>query len=135
MEPPTTTTVTRIRARYAETDQMGIVHHANYYVWMEVARVELCQAMGVRYRDMEAEGVLLAVIGTECRYISPVRFDEDVEIKTCIAKASARGVSFAYEVSCAGRHVASGETRHIFLNREMKPSRLPRPYWPIFGLT
>lgn len=114
---------------------MGIVHHANYYIWMEVARVELCQAMGVRYRDMEATGVLLAVIGSECRYISPVRFDEEVDIKTCIAKASARGVSFTYEMSCSERRVATGETRHIFLDRAMKPTRLPQQYWPIFGLS
>jgi len=113
---------------------MGVVHHANYYVWMEVARVELCEALGIRYRDMEKAGVLLAVIGTSCRYINPVRFDDEVVIATVMSKATTRMVMFSYEMSVEGRHAASGETRHIFLNRAMKPARLPEPYWPIFGV-
>ena len=71
--------LTRIRVRYAETDQMGVVYYANYLVWMEVARVEYCSAIGFRYKDMEMEdGVLLAVVEAQCRYHSPARFDEEV---------------------------------------------------------
>src|SRR5258708_3369655 len=74
---------TRIRVRYSETDQMGIVYYANYLVWMEVARVEYCQAIGFRYRDMELEdGIVLAVVESNCRYISPARFDDEVIIQT-----------------------------------------------------
>lgn len=113
---------------------MGVVHHANYYVWMEVARVELCETLGVPYRDMEKSGVLLAVVESSCRYISPVLFDEEVLITTRMSKVNARMATFSYDMSAAGRRVASAETRHIFLNREFKPTRLPRHYWPVFGL-
>lgn len=114
---------------------MGVIHHANYYVWMEVARVELCEAMGFRYRDMEKkDGVLLAVVESRCRYINAVHFDEEVLIATWVSDATSRMVSFSYDMSVDGRHVATGETRHIFLNRLLKPTRLPGQYRSLFGL-
>ena len=127
--------ITRIRARYAETDQMGVIHHANYYVWMEVARVELCVAMGFRYRDMEKnDGVMLAVVESSCRYINAVHFDEEVIISTQISLATSRMVTFSYEMSVDGRPVATGSTRHIFLSRLMRPTHLPDQYRTLFGL-
>jgi acyl-CoA thioester hydrolase len=132
MEPHSTI----VRARYAETDQMGIVHHANYYVWMEVARVDLCQALGFRYRDMEFNhGVLLAVVESRCRYASSARFDDEVVIKTRMSNASARMITFLYDMSVDGRPIASGETRHIFLNRKLKPTHVPTQYRIFFGLS
>jgi acyl-CoA thioester hydrolase len=126
---------TRVRARYAETDQMGVIHHANYYVWMEVARVELCATMGFRYRDMEKnDGVMLAVIESSCRYINAVHFDEEVIIATEISFASSRMVTFSYDMSVEGRRVATASTRHIFLNRLMRPTHIPNQYRPLFGL-
>ncbi len=125
---------TLIRARYSETDQMGVIHHANYYIWMEAGRVDLCDAMGIRYRDLEKAGVLLAVIESGCRYIRPVHFDDHVVVSTRMSKANARMVTFAYDLSVEGFPVATGETRHIFLNRDLKPTRLPHRYWPVFGL-
>ena len=129
---------TRVRVRYAETDQMGVVYYANYLVWMEVARVELCKALGFRYRDMELEdGVMLAVIEAQCRYLHPARFDEEVILETRIAEANSRVVEFGYEMRLAdgGRKLASGSTRHIFCNREMKPVRMPEKYRAAFGIT
>ena len=129
---------TRVRVRYAETDQMGVVYYANYLVWMEVARVELCKALGFRYRDMELEdGVMLAVIEAQCRYLHPARFDEEVIIETRIAEANSRVVEFGYEMRLAdnGRKLATGSTRHIFCNREMKPVRMPEKYRAAFGIT
>jgi acyl-CoA thioester hydrolase len=126
--------ITRIRVRYAETDQMGIVHHKNYFVWMEAARVELCEAMGFRYRDMERNGVLLAVIESSCRYAGSAHFDEEVVIETRIAEANARMVTFSYTMFVDGRAIASGATRHVFLNRAMKPIRVPAEYRGFFGL-
>jgi acyl-CoA thioester hydrolase len=126
-----------VRVRYAETDQMGVVYYANYLVWMEVARVELCKALGFRYRDMELEdGVLLAVIEAQCRYLHPARFDEEVIVETRIADANSRVVEFAYEMRLAdsGRKLATGSTRHIFCNREMKRVRLPEKYRAAFGI-
>ena len=128
---------TRIRVRYAETDQMGVVYYANYMVWMEVARVEYCKALGFRYKDMELEdGVLLAVVEAQCRYLYPARFDDEVIVETRIADANSRIVSFGYEMRLAegDRRVATGSTRHIFCNREMKPVRLPVKYRKAFGV-
>jgi len=129
--------LTRIRVRYAETDQMGVVYYANYLVWMEVGRVELCKALGFRYRDMELEdGVLLAVVEAQCRYLYPARFDQEVILETRIAEASSRLVGFAYEMRLAdnNRKLATGSTRHVFCNREMKPVRLPGKYRAAFGI-
>jgi len=128
---------TRLRVRYAETDQMGVVYYANYLVWMEVGRVELCRAMGFNYSDMEREdGVLLAVAEACCRYQSPARFDDEVIVKTWIEEAHSRMVTFAYEMRLAegGRVLATGHTRHIFVDREMRRARLPEKYHAMFGL-
>jgi acyl-CoA thioester hydrolase len=134
---PMSSHLTRIRVRYAETDQMGVVYYANYLVWMEVARVELCKSLGFRYRDMELEdGVLLAVVEAQCRYLYPARFDEEVIVETRVAEANTRLVSFSYEMRLADgdRKLATGSTRHIFCNREMKPVRLPAKYLAAFGI-
>jgi acyl-CoA thioester hydrolase len=127
--------LTSIRVRYAETDQMGVVYYANYLVWMEVARVEYCRSIGFHYRNMELEdGILLAVAESHCRYVSPARFDEEVTITTTIPDVNHRFVSFNYEMTCAGRRVAMGQTRHIFLNRAFRPTRLPDKYAALFEI-
>ena len=126
---------TRLRVRYAETDQMGVVYYANYLIWMEVARVEFCKSLGFRYRDMEIEdGVLLAVADAHCRYLSPARFDDEVIIETSLRDSNARLVRFGYAMSVDGKKIARGETTHLFLNREMKQVRLPAKYWARFGI-
>jgi acyl-CoA thioester hydrolase len=127
----------RLTVRYSETDQMGVAYYANYLVWMEVGRVEYCRAAGFRYRDMEAEdGVLLAVAEAGCRYKSPARYDDEVVVRTWVEKASSRMVHFGYEFICAAtsRVLATGESKHVFCTREMKPARLPAKYRPLFGL-
>ena len=128
----------RIRVRFAETDQMGIAYHANYLVWMEVGRVEYCRAAGIRYRDLESnDGVLLTVAEANCRYLSPARYDEEVIIRTGIARAHPRMVAFGYELVSAesGLHLAEGYTKHIFCGRDLKPCRLPEQYHEVFGMT
>lgn len=128
---------TRIRVRYAETDQMGVVYYANYLVWMEVGRVELCKACGFNYRDMERDdGILLAVAEANCRYSWPARFDDEVIVKTWIEDAGTRMVKFAYEMRLAADHrkLASGYTRHVFVTRELRPARLPVKYHAMFGM-
>jgi acyl-CoA thioester hydrolase len=127
--------LTSIRVRYAETDQMGIVYYANYLVWMEVARVDYCRAIGFHYKNMELEdGVLLAVAESHCRYVSPARFDEEISISTTVPNVNRRFVSFDYEMTCDGRRVAMGQTRHVFLNRMLRPIRLPDKYAAMFGI-
>jgi acyl-CoA thioester hydrolase len=128
---------TRIRVRYAETDQMGVVYYANYLVWMEVGRVELCRACGFHYRDMEREdGVLLAVAEASCRYLSPACFDDEVIVRTSIEEAHRRLVTFAYEMRLAAddRKLATGHTKHIFLGKDFRSTKLPEKYLAMFGI-
>jgi len=128
---------TRIRVRYAETDQMGVVYYANYLIWMEVGRVELCRACGFHYRDMEREdGILLAVAEANCRYLSPARFDDEVVIRTWIESAHRRVVTFGYEMRLGAddRKLATGHTKHIFLGTDFRPAKLPEKYLEMFGI-
>jgi acyl-CoA thioester hydrolase len=126
--------LTTIRVRYAETDQMGVAYYANFLVWMEVARVDYCTAVGFRYKDMEANGILIAVAEAHCRYLHPARFDDEVSILTTVSHANRRFLTFDYEMTCAGRRLATGQTRHVFLNREFRPTRLSDPYAVLFGI-
>jgi acyl-CoA thioester hydrolase len=128
---------TKLRVRYAETDQMGVVYYSNYLVWMEVGRVEYCRAAGFNYRDMEEEdGVLLAVVEAHCRYLHPARYDDEVIVSTRVRKAGPRMVHFGYEMRRAadGRLLATGETKHLFCGRDLKPTKLPVKHHAQFGL-
>jgi acyl-CoA thioester hydrolase len=132
----TTVAETRFRVRYAETDQMGVVYYANYLVWMEVGRVELCKKLGFDYRDMERDGILMAVAEANCRYLAPARFDDEVVVRTWIEDANFRVIKFAYEMRVAeeDRKLASGFTRHLLVDRQFQRVRLPEKYFPMFGL-
>ncbi len=128
---------TRFRVRYAETDQMGVVYYSNYLVWMEIGRVEWCKQQGCSYREMEGEdGILLAVAECQCRYLAPARFDDEIVVKTWVEQANPRLVTFAYDLQLAAsnRKLASGFTRHLILDREFRRTRLPKKYFPMFGL-
>jgi acyl-CoA thioester hydrolase len=127
----------RLRVRYAETDQMGVVYHANYLVWMEMGRVELCRSMGVRYRDMETQdGVLLTVVEARCRYHAPARYDDEVVVKTTAPRSTSRLIEFEYLIESAetGQKLATGSTTHMFCGRDMRPCRLPEKYWQTFSV-
>jgi len=110
---------------------MGVVYYANYYVWMEIGRVELVRALGIDYHEMErTEGLLLSVVESQCRYVAPARYDQEVVIATEIASSNARLVEFRYEISDAKTRqlLARGATKHMWLNREFKPAKLPEKY-------
>ena len=128
---------TRLRVRYAETDQMGVVYYANYLIWMEVGRADYCRMAGMRYRDMEKDdGILLAVVEAHCRYLYPARYDEEIVVKTRISGANRRSVEFQYEIQNAqtGRALAGGSTKHVFVGADMRPIKLPEKYWALFGI-
>jgi acyl-CoA thioester hydrolase len=128
---------TRLRVRYAETDQMGVVYHANYLVWMEVGRVEFWRASGLRYRDMERDdGILLVVAEANCRYQAPAFYDEEIVVRTRLADANPRMVRFEYELVAADdqRVLATGYTKHVFCGRDRRPVRLPAKYHAALGL-
>src|SRR5271169_4339506 len=128
---------TFLRVRYAETDQMGVVHHANYFVWMEIGRVELVRARGVNYKQLEeSEGLFLSVIEARCRYVHPARYDDEIVVKTEVLCSNPRTVEFLYEISNVTqvRLLATGATRHMWLNREMRPAKLPDRYRDLLGI-
>ncbi len=122
---------TRFRVRYAETDQMGVVYYANYLVWMEIGRVELVRSRGFDYKSLEqAEGLYLSVIEANCRYLHPARYDQEIVVSTEVVKSSSRVIEFGYEMRSVeqDRLLAQGSTRHIWLNRDWRPTRLPERY-------
>ncbi len=122
---------TRLRVRYAETDQMGVVYYANYFVWMEIGRVELVRARGIDYKQLEeTEGLFLAVMEATCRYRHPARYDQEILIETRVLNANSRVIEFGYEIRSVDpeRLLAEGSTKHLWLNRNWRPSRLPERY-------
>ena len=122
---------TRLRVRYAETDQMGVVYHANHLIWFEVGRVELMRQMGFSYRDMERDDDrFIAVAEATCRYKAPVYYDEEVLIRTRLKNVRESVVVFSYELVRAetGALLAEGETTHIVTDSKMKVSALPEKY-------
>jgi acyl-CoA thioester hydrolase len=127
MSEPTRCT-TDIEVRYAETDQMGIVHHANYVVWFELARTRLCALSGFRYVELEAMGFLLMVTGVELRYRRPARYGDTVSVDCWGDHLGSRGVRFAYEVRRGDELLATGATDHIWVEAASgRPCRTPEP--------
>ena len=129
---------TTFRVRYAETDQMGVVYYANYLVWMEIGRAEYCRAAGIRYKDMEEnDKIRLAVVEAHCRYLFPARYDEQITVKTWIARANRRMVEFHYHIRNGetSQALGEGETKHIFLGVNMKPVKLSEKYHHYFGVS
>ncbi|NWF85442.1 MAG: acyl-CoA thioesterase [Bryobacteraceae bacterium] len=127
----------RFRVRYAETDQMGVVYHANYLVWMEMARTELCRVRGVRYRDIELQdGVLLAVVEVNCRYLAPARYDDEIVARAKLAASNPRMITFGYEILRAetGQTLSTGETKHMFLDKDGRRVRVPQKYRSLFAI-
>lgn len=122
---------TEIRVRYAETDAMGIVHHANFLVWFESGRSEFCRSRGFAYKDMEEqENALMVVAEAYCRYKNPAHYDDILTIRTKVLEVRSRSVRFFYEVHRKEDDVliAEGETQHVFTDREQRVRTLPTVY-------
>ena len=122
---------TRVRVRYAETDQMGVVYHANYLVWFEVGRVEFIRQMGLDYRSMEQEeGALIAVVEVRARYKAPARYDDELIIRTELAGVRGSVVRFRYTVLRAASEtvLCEGETVHLVVGRDMRRRPMPAHY-------
>jgi acyl-CoA thioester hydrolase len=126
---------THIRVRYAETDQMGVVYHANHFIWFEVGRVELLRQLGFSYKEMEnADQCFIAVVDARCRYKAPVHYDDEVVVRTYLKHVREKVIHFGYElVSAEGSQLlAEGETMHIVADAQMKPRKLPEKYMKVF---
>ena len=116
--PPVRYSESRVRVRYKETDQMGIAHHSNYIVWFEIGRTDLCRAAGFPYTEIEARGRILVVTEITCRYRIPYRYDDEVVIRTSVAEAASRRMTFAYELRDAGggNVHATGTSSHVWVD-------------------
>ena len=126
----------RVRVRYAETDQMGVVYHANYFVWFEVGRVEFIRQLGIDYRSMEQEeGVMIAVVEAPARYKAPARYDEELVVRTTLAGVRGPILRFRYVIVRAADEMllCEGETVHIVVGRDMKRREMPPAYAELFG--
>ena len=126
---------TRVRVRYAETDQMGVVYHANYLVWFEIGRVEMLRQLGFSYRDMEQQdGCFIAVADARCRYKAPARYDDEIIVRTHLKNVRESVVHFGYELVRVedGVMLAEGETTHVVTDAQMKKAALPEKFLKIF---
>jgi acyl-CoA thioester hydrolase len=122
---------TRIRVRYAETDQMGVVYHSNHFIWFEVGRVELLRQLGFTYKEMEREAEChIAVVEARCRYKAPAMYDDEVVVRTSVKHARDTMIHFRYELRRAGddEFLGEGETLHIVVDRQKKIARIPKKY-------
>ena len=117
---------TTVRVRYAETDAMGVVHHASYFIWLEYARVEWLKACGLDYKKLEQNGFFLPVVEANLRYHAPTFFDDEVRIKLT-PPSDIQRVRFTliYELLRDNMHIADGQTVHVFLNKERKLIKPP----------
>jgi acyl-CoA thioester hydrolase len=122
---------TRVRVRYAETDQMGVVYHANYLVWFEVGRVEFIRQLGLDYKRMEVEeGCGIAVVEATARYRAPARYDDELTVQTTLIAARGAVIRFGYKILRAadGILLCEGETVHVVVGKDMKKCSLPVKY-------
>jgi len=118
---------TSLRVRYKETDQMGVVYYSNYLVWFEVARAELLRDIGHTYRDIEEElGLRLMVLEVRCRYKSPARYDDLIDIACSVTKLGSSSITFAYKVTRGKDILTEAETVHVFTDKTGKPKRMPQ---------
>jgi acyl-CoA thioester hydrolase len=113
---------TKIKVRYVETDQMGIVHHSNYYAWFEVGRGEFIKGAGMTYRDMEEQGIMLPLLESSCKYIEGAKYDDELIIQTWIKEMNGVKIIFNYNVvrERDNKIIAKGSTKHAFVNNEFK---------------
>ncbi|HXZ40462.1 MAG TPA: thioesterase family protein [Terriglobales bacterium] len=124
----------RLRVRYAETDQMGIVYHSNHFVWFEVGRVELLRQLGFSYRDMERDdNCHMAVVDARCRYRAPAAYDDEIIVRTHLKNVRESLVHFGYELVRVsdGLLIAEGETTHIAIDGDKKITAFPEKYMSV----
>ena len=116
---------TQIRVRYAETDRMGLLHHANYAVYFEIGRTELLRARGETYRDVEDAGFFLVIVGLECKFRKPARYDDLLTLRTSVARVTHVKIVHEYKLLRDGELLAEGRTTLACVDREGRPQALP----------
>ena len=119
---------TELIARYAETDKMGIIHHSVYPIWFEAARTEFIKELGISYSDCEKRGLMLPLIGLECKYLKPAYYEDVIVIDSCIVKATPVRLVIGYEAKnkITGETLATGSTTHVWTDESRKPVNLKK---------
>lgn len=119
---------TEIRVRYSETDQMGVVYHANYLAWFEVGRVEYLRSIGLDYGEMEKRGVMVPVLEAKCRYHKPAKYDDILVVETLLSEVKRAKFYFEYRICRKedGVLLAEGSTEHIFVDSRFRPINLKK---------
>ncbi|MGI8747541.1 MAG: acyl-CoA thioesterase [Deinococcus sp.] len=124
-EPARPEALTSIRARYAETDAMGVVHHAVYPVWFELGRSDLMRGLGLPYAEVERRGTYLMLSELQVRYRLAARYDAELSLRTRLLEVRSRAAAFGYELRRGPDLLATGETQHIATDHRYRPARLP----------
>ena len=119
-----------VRVRYAECDAMGLLHHARYFEYFELARTELLRQSGCRYRDLEEQGVFFVVAGIECRFKLPIRYDDVVVVRTTVTRATRSRIDHEYEVLRDGTTCCRADSTLACVGRDGRPILMPRQLWP-----
>ncbi|MEM1221450.1 MAG: thioesterase family protein [Verrucomicrobiota bacterium] len=121
-------TITKIRVRYAETDRMDVVHHSNHLVWFELARIEMLDTLGIPYKEMEAQDLMIPVLSASVEYLSPSFFDDRLEIHLFMKEKPRARFFFEYEVKSGEALIATAKTSHAFMNKAGRGLRPPKEF-------
>ena len=130
----------RIRARYAETDQMGVIYHANYLNWFEIGRTEMIRELGMPYRSLEEKGLLLPVVELDVKFLKPAFYDDQIYIRTRITEMSHIRLTFDVQIlreeqeHDSAQLLVTGHTKHVWLNHNWKPVRIDREAPELYAL-
>lgn len=131
------TSTTVFTVRYAETDQMGIVHHSVYPIWFEVGRTEFIKKIGISYSEIEQKGLLLPLIGLDCNYKSFAQYDDEIIVKTFLKEMTPVRMTFGYQVfrnNDFSKVITTGETMHVWTNKNLKPLNLRKYNSQLYSL-
>ena len=128
---------TKLKVRYVETDQMGIVHHSNYYAWFEVGRTEYIAEIGMTYKEIEANNIMIPVVESSCRYIEGAKYEDIIIVETYMQELNGAKVIFNYNVirEKDGKTLAKGSTTHAFVNDKFRVVNLKKvniEMWNLF---
>jgi len=133
--------VHHLKARYAETDQMGVVYHANYLTWFEIGRTEMIRELGMPYRKIEEQGLLLPVVDLGMQFLKPARYDDLIRVQTRIRDYSNIRMTFEVmiqriedESQQEGELLITGHTKHVWLNQSWRPARIDREAPELYAL-
>lgn len=131
MSRPVESCDVEIRVRYAETDAMGFLHHAQYFVYFEIGRTELLRLNGLRYRDMEDQGLYYVVARLDCRYKAPARYDDVLTLRTRTTRISPVRVDHNYVLTRAGQTLCEANSTLVLIDRAGQPTRMPDAWFAV----